>query len=90
MCSNSRLLVQGRKLELTKNEFRSLKLLFENTGRTVSREAIMKRLWDNDCFVDDNTLTVNMTRLRRKLESVGAGQMIHTKKGIGYMMREDV
>ena len=88
--TDASLLVQGRKLELTKNEFRILQLLFENTGRTVSREAIMKRLWDNDCFVDDNTLTVNMTRLRRKLESVGAGQMIHTKKGIGYMMREDV
>lgn len=88
--TDASLLVQGRKLELTKNEFRILQLLFENTGRTVSREAIMKRLWDNDCFVDDNTLTVNMTRLRRKLESAGAGQMIHTKKGIGYMMREDV
>lgn len=88
--TDASLLVQGRKLELTKNEFRILQLLFENTGRTVSREAIMKRLWDNACFVDDNTLTVNMTRLRRKLESAGAGQMIHTKKGIGYMMREDV
>ena len=46
----------------------------------------MKRLWDNDCFVDDNTLTVNMTRLRKKLESAGIGQMIQTKKGIGYLL----
>lgn len=46
----------------------------------------MKRLWDNDCFVDDNTLTVNMTRLRKKLETVGAGQMVHTQKGLGYLL----
>ena len=79
--SDASLLAEGKKLELTKNEFRILQLLFENAGKTVSREAIMKRLWDNDCFVDDNTLTVNMTRLRKKLEAVGAGQMIRTKKG---------
>ncbi len=52
----------------------------------MSREAIMKRLWDNDCFVDDNTLTVNVTRLRKKLESGGAGPLIQTKKGLGYMI----
>ena len=46
----------------------------------------MKRLWDNDCFVDDNTLTVNMTRLRKKLETAGAGELIHTRKGMGYMV----
>ncbi len=82
--TDASLLVEGRKLELTKNEFRILQLLFENAGRTVSREMIMKRLWDNDCFVDDNTLTVNMTRLRKKLEAAGAGQLIHTQKGLGY------
>ena len=82
------LLHKGVKLELTKNEFRILQLLFENAGKTVSREAIMKRLWDNDCFVDDNTLTVNMTRLRKKLEAAGAGQVIHTKKGLGYIIGE--
>lgn len=74
------------KLELTKNEFRILQLLFENIGSTVSREEIMKRLWDNDCFVDDNTLTVNMTRLRRKLESAGLENLIRTKKGLGYLL----
>lgn len=84
--ADASLLVEGQKLELTKNEFRILQLLFENAGKTVSREAIMKRLWDNDCFVDDNTLTVNMTRLRKKLESGGAGPLIHTKKGLGYML----
>jgi len=78
----------GKRLELTKNEFRILQLLFENGGRTVSREAIMKRLWDNDCFVDDNTLTVNMTRLRKKLEVLGKGELIHTRKGLGYCLGE--
>ena len=59
------LLYQGAKLELSKNEFRILQLLYENAGRTVSRETIMKRLWDNECFVDDNTLTVNMNQIGR-------------------------
>ena len=84
--TDASLVVKGQKLELTKNEFRILQLLFENAGKTVSREAIMKRLWDNDCFVDDNTLTVNVTRLRKKLESGGAGPLIQTKKGLGYMI----
>lgn len=88
--SDASLLVNGRKLELTKNEFRILQLLIENGGKTVSREAIMKRLWDNDCFVDDNTLTVNMTRLRKKMESVQGAQYIHTKKGLGYMLGEPI
>ena len=80
------MMVKGQKLELTKNEFRILQLLFEHPGQPVSRESIMKRLWDNDCFVDDNTLTVNMTRLRKKLETAGAGELIHTRKGMGYMV----
>ena len=84
--SDASLLAEGRKLELTKNEFRILQLLFENAGSTVARETIMKRLWDNDCFVDDNTLTVNMTRLKKKLETVGAGGLIHTQKGLGYVL----
>lgn len=84
--TDASLLVNGEKLELTKNEFKILQLLFENAGQTVSREAIMKRLWDNDCFVDDNTLTVNMTRLRKKLEGAGANLPIQTKKGLGYQI----
>lgn len=83
--TNASLLAGGQRLDLTKNEFRILQLLFENAGRTVSRESIMKRLWDNDCFVDDNTLTVNMTRLRKKLETAGADGMIRTQKGMGYV-----
>ncbi len=75
---------RGTRLELSKNEFRILQLLYENAGKTVSRETIMKRLWDNECFVDDNTLTVNMNRLRRKLEEAGIHDFIVTKKGVGY------
>ncbi len=84
------LLYQGAKLELSKNEFRILQLLYENAGRTVSRETIMKRLWDNECFVDDNTLTVNMNRLRRKLEEAGIQDFITTKKGVGYQLSDGV
>ena len=81
------LLYQGTKLELSKNEFRILQLLYEKAGNTVSRESIMKRLWDNECFVDDNTLTVNMNRLRKKLEEAGRENFILTKKGVGYQLR---
>lgn len=77
-----------RKLDLTKNEFRILQLLLERAGSTVSREEIMKRLWDNECFVDDNTLTVNIARLRRKLEEIGRKDLICTKKGLGYLIEK--
>lgn len=86
--TDAAVLIDGRRQELTKNEFRILQLLLENAEQTVSREAIMKRLWDNDCFVDDNTLTVNMTRLRKKLEAFGAGDVIHTRKGMGYCLEK--
>lgn len=79
---------QDKKLELTKNEFRIFQLLFENIGRTVSRELMMKTLWDQECFVDDNTLTVNITRLRKKLAEAGIEDLIRTKKGIGYLIEE--
>ena len=77
---------RGEKIELTKNEYRILQLLMENKGRTVSRETIMARLWENDSFVDENALTVNMTRLRKKLEAAGLVELITTKKGVGYIM----
>lgn len=80
------IMYQGNKTELTRNEFRIMQLLFENIGRTVSREMIMKRLWDDDCFIDDNTLTVNMNRLRRKLEEASITDLIRTKKGMGYLI----
>lgn len=75
---------QQRKLELTKNEFRILQQLMEAQGNIVSREAIIRSLWESESFVDDNTLTVNVTRLRRKLEELNLGDFIRTKKGIGY------
>ena len=77
---------QGQRLELSKNEFRILQLLYEHAGQTVSREQMMKRLWDDECFVDDNTLTVNINRLRRSLREIGLVDFIHTKKGVGYQI----
>ena len=77
---------RGGRVELSKNEFRILQLLFEYGGRTVSRDSMMKKLWDEECFVDDNTLTVNMNRLRKKLEGVGIHDLILTKKGVGYQL----
>ena len=79
---------EGRRQELTKNEFRILQTLLENKGRTVSREALMRRLWESDCYVDDNTLTVNVTRLRKKLDEVGLADFITTKKGMGYLVED--
>ena len=80
------LLYQGNKQELSKNEFRILELLYEQAGNMVSRERIMKRLWDNECFVDENTLNVNINRLRKKLEEMGVHDFILTRKGAGYQL----
>ena len=77
---------EGQKLELSRNEYRILQVLLEHKGRTVSREALMQKLWETDSFVDENTLTVNMARLRRKLEGVGLKEFILTKKGLGYIV----
>ena len=73
-------------LELTRNEYRILQVLLEHKGRTVSRDALMRKLWETDSFVDENTLTVNMARLRRKLEGLGLTDFIRTKKGLGYLI----
>lgn len=78
---------QGGKLELTKNEFRILQILMENAEKIVSRDEIIARLWESDEFIDDNTLTVNVARLRKKLESLGAKDLIRTKKGVGYFLK---
>ena len=77
----------GQRLELTKNEFRILRTLLENRDKTVSRERLMTVLWQSDCYVDENTLTVNVARLRKKLEGVGLGGIIATKPGEGYILR---
>ena len=86
--SDASLTYEGKRLELTKNDFRILQTLMERPGQVVSRETIMLRLWETDCFVDDNTLTVNMTRLRKKLEAIGLEDFILTRKGAGYQLGE--
>ena len=78
--------VGGERVELTKNEFRILYTLLENRGKIVSRDALMLRLWNDDCFVEENTLTVNVTRLRRKLEAHVLGDVIITRPGSGYII----
>ncbi|MGT2715476.1 response regulator transcription factor [Streptococcus respiraculi] len=81
---------EGQIEDLTKNEFQILRVLFERSKAIVSREELMKELWNSDLFVDDNTLTVNVGRLRRKLADMGLQDLIATKKGIGYgLVRQD-
>lgn len=77
-----------QKVELTKNEFRILQVLMEQKGTVISRDLLMTKLWETDSYVDDNTLTVNVTRLRKKLDDVGLVQFIITKKGMGYLVEE--
>lgn len=76
----------GNSVELTKNEYRILACLMESVGSVVNRDKIMERLWEDESFVDDNTLTVNVTRLRKKLEDAGLKDYITTKKGTGYII----
>jgi len=77
---------EGAQVELTKNEMGILRLLLEQKGKIVTRDKLMERLWESDSFIDDNTLTVNVARLRKKLEGAGIEDMIKTKKGIGYIL----
>lgn len=77
---------KGEKIELTKNEYKILQTLLENKGKTVSRDNLMIKLWETDNYVEENTLNVNITRLRRKLESIGLENFIKTKKGLGYII----
>jgi DNA-binding response OmpR family regulator len=76
----------GERLELTKNDNRILQVLLENKGRVVSRDTLMERLWETDSYVDENTLSVNVARLRKKLDAIGLVDFIATKKGVGYMV----
>ena len=77
---------QEQKIELTKNEFRILEILMENKEKVVSRETLMTQLWESDNYVDENTLSVTVNRLRKKLEALGLEEFILTKKGIGYRL----
>ena len=76
----------NESLELTKNEFQILKILMESQGKVVSRGNLMKQLWNDDMYVNENTLTVNINRLRKRLEDIGASDFINTKKGMGYII----
>lgn len=75
------------RIELTRNEFKILQILLENKGIIVSRDALMLKLWNRDCFVEENTLTVNVTRLRKKLSEIGLNDIIVTKPGSGYIIQ---
>lgn len=88
--ADASLTYQGQRLELTKNDYRILQTLLERKGKVVSRDLLMQRLWETDCFVDENTLTVNVTRLRKKLEAVGLHDFIVTRKGMGYLISEEL
>ena len=85
--SKSMIETENKKIELTKNELKILHYLVLNQGKIVSREEIMNYLWESENFIDDNTLTVNMTRLRSKLEELGIKDSIETKRGQGYILK---
>lgn len=84
--NDASLTYRGEKIDLTKNEFKILQILLERKGAVVSRDDMMMRLWQTDSFVDENTLTVNVARLRKKLEAGGLTDFIKTKKGMGYLV----
>ena len=84
--SDASLLYNGKPVELTRNDYKILLTLMENRGSIVSRETLMEKLWETDCFVDENTLTVNIARLRKKLDGAGLAGFITTKKGVGYIV----
>ncbi len=84
--SDNCLYYNENKIELSKNEYKIMRLLMKNNGKVISRSTIMMCLWETDCYIDDNTLTVNMSRLRKKLECYDLAQFITTKKGSGYII----
>lgn len=86
--ADNTLTYSGEKIPLSKNEFRILYILMSNKGKVVSREKIMEQLWETDCFVDENTLSVNINRLRKKLCSFGLEDFITTKFGVGYIIAD--
>lgn len=83
--ADARLTKGQKEIELTKNEFKILQTLLENRGKIISRDTLMVKLWETDLYVDENTLNVNINRLRKKLEGLGLTNVIVTKKGMGYM-----
>lgn len=77
-----------QRIELTANESKIMHILLKNKGNIVSRDNLMEALWDNEAFIDDNTLTVNITRIRQKLNQLGLDNVIETKRGLGYRLAE--
>ena len=86
--SNNTIEKDGKIIELTKNEYKILKYLVQNRGKILSREDIMECLWESESFIDDNTLTVNITRLRNKLEELELKELLETKRGQGYILKK--
>lgn len=84
--SNAKITCNNKEAELTKNEVKILSYLMNHQGQIVSRDLLMEYLWSTDYFVEDSTLTVNITRLRKKLEEIGIENVIETRRGLGYIM----
>ncbi len=84
--ANACITFKGKNEQLTKNELKVLSYLIKNKGNIVSRDELMEYLWDSNVFIDDNTLSVNVTRLRKKLEEIGVADVIETRRGLGYIM----
>jgi len=88
LASDGTLSYDGQKIELSKNEFRILKILMEHKNQIVTREVLIKALWESEDFIDDNTLTVNVNRMRKKLSESGLDDLISTRKGEGYLIHD--
>lgn len=84
--SNGTVIYDSKTIEITKNELKILSYLIKNKGKIVSRENLMNYLWDCEMFIDDNTLSVNVTRIRKKLEEIGLKNVIETRRGLGYII----
>ena len=84
--ADATLIYSGEKIELTKNEYRILETLLEQKGKVVSRDKLMEKLWESESFVDENTLSVNVNRLRKKLDKIGLEEFILTRVGLGYII----
>ena len=86
--NNNTLTYNGTEIDLARNEYRILLTLVQNKNKVVSREKLMEALWETDCYVDENTLTVNVGRLRKTLEAIGLKDLIKTKFGVGYILED--
>ena len=87
--NDNTLTFDGKKIELARNEYKILLVLMQNKNKVVSREKLMESLWETDSFVDENTLTVNVARLRKTLESAGLKDLIKTRFGVGYILEDE-